>query len=417
MAVDRPFADPAFLVDPYPVYARLRSEAPVVQDAATGDWIVTGYAASIAALGDGRLSSDRTAVYLADFPEETRERLRPFARLRTDMMLFVDPPKHTRLRGLVNRAFTPRVIEALRPRIAALVDEMLAPARERGEFDVIADLAEPLPGVVIAELLGVPPVDRPAFKRWSDDFVRAIGGAVTPQIAEQAQASMLAMKEYLRDAAEERRVRPGDDLLSGLVATEAEDDRLTEDEVLATCALLLFAGNETTTNLIGNGILALLRHRDQWDRLRAEPTLIRMAVEEFLRYDSPVQGTVRVAAADLDLGDAGIGRGARVSLMLAAANRDPAQFPEPDKLDVARGERRHLAFGLGPHFCLGAALARLEGQIAIAAVVEQFPALRLMTEPPDWKPSVFFRGLRTLPVACWPSPMTHNRTMTSSVRL
>ena len=208
------------------------------------------------------------------------------------------------------------------------------------------------------------------------------------------------MRDYLRAAAAERRARPGDDLLSGLVATEAEDDRLTEDEVLATCALLLFAGNETTTNLIGNGILALLRHPDQWRRLRADPTLIRAAVEELLRYDSPVQGTVRIAADDLELAGARIGRGDRVSLMLGAANRDPAHFPDPDRLDLGRGDRRHAAFGLGPHFCLGSALARMEGQVAIAAVVEQFPALRLLTDTPRWKPSVFFRGLQTLPTAC-----------------
>jgi len=400
VAVDRPFADPAFLIDPYPTYARLRSEAPVVRDGATGDWIVTGFAAAVAALGEGRLSSDRTAAYLADLPAETRQRLAPFARMRADMMLFVDPPKHTRLRGMVNRAFTPRVVEVLRLRIAALVAELLAPARDRGELDVIADLAEPLPGVVIAELLGVPSADRPAFKCWSDDFARAIGGSVTPEMAERAQASVLAMKVYLREAAEERRLRPGDDLLSGLVAATATDDRLTDDEVLATCALLLFAGNETTTNLIGNGILALLRHRDQWDRLRADPVLIRSAVEELLRYDSPVQGTVRVAAEDLELDGARIGPGERVSVMLAAANRDPAQFPDPDGLDVARGERRHLAFGLGPHFCLGAALARLEGQIAIGGLAEQFPGLRLASEAPEWKPSVFFRGLRALPAVC-----------------
>ena len=184
MAVDRPFADPAVLADPYPTYHRLRAEAPVLRDGATGDWIVTGYAAAVAALGDARLSSDRTAAYLAAFPAETRERLQPFARLRTDMMLFVDPPKHTRLRGLVNRAFTPRVVEGLRPRIAALVAELLAPARERGGLDVIADLAEPMPGVVIAELLGVPPADRAAFKGWADDFAsgdrrrRHAGGGV-----------------------------------------------------------------------------------------------------------------------------------------------------------------------------------------------------------------------------------------------
>jgi cytochrome P450 len=378
----------------------LRAEAPVLREPTSGDWFVTGDAAAVAEGGDGRLSSDRTAVYLAGLPEATRERLRPFARARGDMMLFVDPPKHTRLRGLVNRAFTPRVVEELRPRVEALVDDLLTPARERGEIDVIADLAEPLPGVVIAELLGVPPADRPLFKRWSDDFARAIGGNVTPEIALRGQESLQAMRDYLKDAAATRRAQPADDLLGGLVAAEAEGDRLNEDELLATCALLLFAGNETTTNLIGNGLLALLRHPDQWQRLRTDPTLIRSAVEEMLRYDSPVQGTVRVARENLDLDGARIGRGDLVSLMLAAANHDPAQFPDPDRLDLDRGDRRHLSFALGPHFCLGAALARLEGQIAIAAVVTKFPALRPRSEAPQWKPSIYFRGLQTLPVVC-----------------
>jgi pimeloyl-[acyl-carrier protein] synthase len=384
VATVHPFTDSGFYANPYPTYHRLRAEAPVLRDPARGDWIVTGFAEVVAALGDARLSAETKSKSI----------------VCADMMLFLDPPRHTRLRGLVNRAFTPRVVKGLRPRVEALVADLLAPARERGELDVIADLGEPLPGIVIAELLGVPAADRPQFKRWSDDTVRAIGGQATPEVAAQAQGSMLAMWEYLRAAAADRRARPANDLLSGLVAAEAEGDRLSENELLATCILLMFGGNETTTNLIGNGVLALLRHPEQWERLRAEPDLIQSAVEELVRYDSPIQRTVRVAREDLELGDARIGRGERISLMIGAANRDPAAFPNPDRLDVGRGERRHLAFGLGPHFCLGSSLARLEGQVAIAAVVAQFPGLRLLTEAPEWKPNLNFRGLRSLPTAC-----------------
>lgn len=391
----------AFLADPYPAYHRWRAANPVQRELESGDWFVTSHAAVAAALADPRLSSDRTDSFLASFPAEAREVLGPLARVRSDMILFIDPPKHSRLRGLVQKAFTPRVIERLRPRIQQLTIEMLASAAARGELDIIADLAEPLPGIVIAELLGVPPADRPQFKSWANDFAAAIAGGLTAlEVVQRAQTSLLAMANYLSGVAAERRAHPADDLLSALVAVEEQGDVLSEHELFATSMLILIAGNETTTNLIGNGLLALMRHPDQLARLRADPDLIRFAVEELLRYDSPVQATFRIAREETSIGDVPIGRGERVTVVLGAANRDPAQFPEPDRLDLGRTDRRHLAFAHGPHFCLGAALARLEGQIAIATTLERFPQLRLATECPAWKPLFAFRGLQSLPLTC-----------------
>ncbi len=392
--------DPGFYADPYATYDRWRAETPVRWEPALRAWSVTSHAAASAALADPHLSSDRTEAYLAGFPRDTRDALGPFARARSDMMLFVDPPKHTRLRGLVQKAFTPKMIEQLRPRVEQLVRELLAPAEANGAFDLITGLAEPLPGVVIAELLGVPPADRPQFKGWALDFATAISGGVTPEVALHAQSGLLAMTEYLRPIIAERRVRPADDLLSALVAVVQQGELLSETELVATCMLLLIAGSETTTNLIGNGMLALLRNPDQLAQLRADEEGIRPAVEELLRYDSPIQASFRVAREATVIAGAPIRSGDMVVLVLGAANRDPALFPEPNRLDVGRGDRRHLSFAHGPHFCLGAALARLEGQVAITAILKTLPSMRLASDQPDWRPLFAFRGLRTLPVTC-----------------
>lgn len=392
--------DPGFFADPYATYDRWRTEAPVRWEPVLNAWCVASHAATSAALADPHLSSDRTEAYLAAFPLDAREALRPFARARSDMMLFVDAPKHTRLRGLVQKAFTPKMIEQLRPRVEQLVREFLAPAEANGGFDLIADLAEPLPGVVIAELLGVPPADRPQFKRWALDFATAISGGGMPEVALRAQTSLLAMTEYLGPIIAERRVRPADDLLSALVAVEQQGELLSETELVATCMLLLIAGSETTTNLIGNGMLALLRHPDQLAQLRAAPEGIRPAVEELLRYDSPLQASFRVAREATIIAGAPIRSGDMVVLVLGAANRDPAQFPEPNRLDIRRGDRRHLSFAHGPHFCLGAALARLEGHVAITAILKTLPGVRMVSDQPDWRPLFAFRGMRTFPVTC-----------------
>lgn len=314
------------------------------------------------------------------------------------MMLFADPPRHTRLRGLVSTAFTPRVVEGLRGLVQVIVDELLARVTPAGQLDVIADLAVPLPTMVIAELLGVPRRDCDRLKAWSDDFAAFIGGPVGRDGVGRADDAVRELSAYFSQAAERWRREPGDNLISGLVAAEGQGDSLTSEELLATCMVLLVGGHETTTNLIGNGLLALLRHPQQLRRLRNNPALIGPAVEELLRYDSPAQMTTRLAHEDLTLGGARIGAGQLVKLWLGAGNRDPARFPEPDRLDLGRTDNRHLSFGYGHHFCVGAALARLEGQVALATLVERFPGLALTGEPLEYHGTQVFRALKRLPV-------------------
>ncbi len=315
-----------------------------------------------------------------------------------NMFLVQDPPDHTRLRGLVGRAFTPTAIAAMESRIEALVAELLDTIESRGRFDLIADFAVPLPATVIAELLGVPAADLNRFKRWSDDFAVVID--IVPNADWPAlEASVTEFAAYVRELADERRAAPRDDLLSGLVARH-EGDALTEDELVATVILLIAAGHETTTNLIGNGILTLLTHPDSFTRLRADPTLAPTAVEELLRYEPPVAMTSRLAGEAMSIRGQSILAGQDAMLSLAAANRDPAAFPDPDRFDIGRTPNRHLAFGMGPHFCIGSPLARLEGRIALTRLVERFPTLRLAPDasPPAWRQSFVFRALERLPL-------------------
>jgi cytochrome P450 len=388
---------PEVLADPYPFYARLRSRDPVHRE---GDgWVLTRHADVVAALHDPRLSAARMGWDISEAPDAEREALTPLFRRLSRWMGFLDPPDHTRLRGRVYRAFTPRVIEALRPNTQQIVDGVLNTALQAGGMDVIRDLAYPLPVIVIAEMLGLPTGDRERLKRWSDDLGRFVGQFDFPR--EQLPGlvrSLVELMGYLRGVMAERRRHPGNDLISGLVAAGESGDLLDEDELLANGVLLLFAGHETTTDLIGNGMAALLRHPQQFEKLRADPLLIGSAVEEFLRYDCPAQLTVRIAREDLEIGGQAIGAGQSLILMLGAANRDPALFPEPDRLEIARRENPHVAFGYGIHFCLGAALARMEGQIAIGSMLRRLPALRLATETLEWRPSQALRGLHSLPV-------------------
>jgi pimeloyl-[acyl-carrier protein] synthase len=328
--------------------------------------------------------------------------LRPLRKLLWRMMLFSDPPAHTRLRALANRAFTPSAIERLRPRIQALVGAALDAVQAAGRMDVIADLANPLPVLVIGEMLSLPPAEREQFKRWSDDII-AFGarlGADQPGLAERALRSSRELTDYFRALVAELRRQPNDTLLSALVAAEQQGDRLTEEELLANAVLLLMNGHETTTYMIGNGLLALLRHPDQRRRLEAEAALIGPAVVELLRYDGSVQMRGVTAAEDLSIGEKRIGKGQSVLLLLGAANRDPARFADPDRLDLGRRENGHLDFGRGIHFCIGAALARTELQIAIKTVLRRMPELRLTSETLEWQtvPPIF-RGLKALPVA------------------
>jgi len=392
--------DPGFRVDPYPVYRRLTAEDPVHQTP-FGMVVLSRYRDCAALLRDPRSSSDasNSTMYQAFMagrnPEEVFGALagmRPF--------LFMDPPDHTRLRGLVQKAFTPKTVENLRPRIQELVDDLMAPALERGSMEVVEDLAYPLPVRVITEMLGVPIEDHDTFKGWS----RELAGALDPDfatpdaVAERRERAASAFVEYFQALIAERRRAPRDDLLSALITAEDEGNKLTEKELLSTLILLLVAGHETTVNLISNGVLAFCRYPDQLARVRSDPSLARGAVEEVLRYDPPVQFTARVALEDMDVSGTTIEKGAQAILLLAAANRDPEQFEKPDTFDVGRRDNHHLALGLGAHFCLGAPLARVEGQVALAAIARGVSDLALAVDAPEYKDNIVLRGLASLPV-------------------
>jgi cytochrome P450 len=390
--------DPAFQADPYPWYERLRTEDPVhLLDVhlpgleLPGLWLLTRYDDVVAVLRDDRFSADKPLLRLLDFS--------PALRVMGSTMLTADPPAHTRLRTLVGNAFTPRMIEALRPRVQAIVDELLDAVLPAGTIDLVPDFATPLPVIVIAELLGIPAADRARFKRWSDAVVVLTDGNRLLTGLPQAEQAVAELGEYLSVVFADRRQRPREDLVSALVAARDEGQGLTDDQLLGTCILLLVAGNETTTNLIGTGVRTLLRHPAQADLVREHACVARTAVEELLRYDSPVQLTSRVARVDVRIRGRVIRAGQEVDVCLAAANRDPAQFPRADELDVTRADNPHVAFGHGRHFCLGAALARLEAQIAIPTLLRRLPDLRLETEAPAWRDGFVVRGLATLPLS------------------
>jgi len=399
--VFNPF-DPAFRKDPYPTYRRLREESPAHYSDLAQTWVLSRYADCAALLRHPAASSDQTKAdgwreqVIAqglDPDEILATQTRPF--------LFRDPPDHTRLRGLVNKAFTPRVVESLRPRIESIVRELLDAAQARGEMEVVNDLAFPLPVAMICEMLGVPAEDVDRFRAWSAVAARSLDpDFVLPQDEiRQREEAFTAFREYMSALIAERRRRPREDLLSALIAAEDQGDKLTEAELLSTAILLLIAGHETTVNLIGNGTLALLRHPDQAQRLRDDPSLIRTAVEELLRYDAPVQLTARTALEDIPLPSLTLPKGRTAILLLGAANRDPDQFAHPESVDIAREDNRHLAFGMGIHFCLGAPLARVEGQVALGDLVRRFPAMHLLDDDPPYKPTFTLRGLASLRVA------------------
>lgn len=396
-AIAPDLASPAFVADPYPTYARLREHAPI-QRVRLPDgfavWLVTRYDDVVAIFKDERFVKD----YRNTLPPDQRAQFHSgpgvFAILNRHM-LDRDPPDHTRLRALVSKAFTPRMIEQLRPRIQTIADDLLQAVQDQGQMDLIDAYAFPLPITVISEMLGVPLADRDTFRRWSNVLV-----GDSPDPAGQYEAAV-GFTTYLRDLVNQRRRTPASDLISGLVQAEEQGDKLSEDELLAMLFLLLVAGHETTVNLIGNGTLALLQHPDQMQKLRDDPTLLKPAIEELLRYDGPVEtSTFRFAREDVEIGGQTIRRGEPVLVVIAAANHDPAHFAAPDQLDVTRTDNRHVAFGHGIHFCLGAPLARMEGQIAIGTLLRRMPDLRLAV-PADqlqWRPGLLIRGLQRLPV-------------------
>jgi cytochrome P450 len=390
---------PTFKANPYPTYAYLRENQPVARfetPDAPPMWLITRYDEASRILKDPRFVKNyrmvMSAEQLAMLPE-IPSLIQPLTRT----MLDLDAPDHTRLRGLVHKAFTPSLVEQMRARVQEIADSLIDAVQDKGQMDVIADFAFPLPITVIAEILGVPAADRDKFRVWSKTIVDGDFG----RDLETVVPHIVSFSDYLRAQFEERRRFPKNDLITALLQAEEQGDKLNEEELLSMVFLLLIAGHETTVNLIGNGLLLLLRHPDQLTRLRAEPGLLRTAIEEMLRCESPIEiATERYAREDIEIAGVTIPRGELVLVGLSAANRDPAQFENADTFDVTRVENRHLAFGQGVHYCLGAPLARLEGMIAITTLLRRLPHLKLAVEPEAlvWRQSLIIRGLEALPV-------------------
>jgi cytochrome P450 len=391
--------DPAVKADPYPYYRELFEKGPLVETI-WGAHLLTRHADCFNVLRDARFSSNDEHK---DGFENVAELIRQIGYedllgLLTRIMLFADPPDHTRLRRLVSKAFTPKAIEEMRPRIAALVDAILDDADARGEIEVVDDLAFRLPVTVISEMLGVPTEDHEQLRAWTSAAVAALDPSDSINELLPAADALRAMRAYFDELADQRRGALGDDLLSGMIAAEDEGDRLSRDELLDTTLLLFAAGHETTVNLISGGMLNLLTHPAELDRLRADPSLINTAVEELLRFGPPVQFTARTTTCEVEVAGKTLPKGSELVVMLAAANRDPAVFDDPHSLDIGREDNRHLSFGGGIHLCLGAPLARVEGQEAIGRLVRRFPALRLVDDQVAWKPTTTIRGPARLPL-------------------
>jgi cytochrome P450 len=388
--------DPEVLANPYPLFERLRTSAPVHWDPYLHAWIVTRYADVIDVLHT--FSANRTHT-----PEKLRAvglaEISPIAQLMVKQMLFMDPPSHTRLRSLAAHAFTPARVAVLRSHIREITGRLLDQVQNKGRMDVILDLAEPLPAIVTAEMLGVPVGDHEQLKTWSANFAEMLGNFQhNPERAPQMLRTVSDMTAYFQDAIRSQKKTPTEGLVHSLMTAEIDGDHLNEEEIVATCVVTMVGGQETTTNLIGNGVLTLLRHPQEFQRLKKDPSLVPSAVEEMLRYESPSQHTGRIAPEDRWMGDKFIRKGQAVIAVMAAANRDPERFPDPDKFDVSRQDNRHLAFGYAAHFCFGAALARVEGQEAFDALIKRMPGLELDPTPLTWRNNLGLRGLTSLQV-------------------
>ncbi len=392
-------ADPAFVADPYPVYGRLREDHPILWNPATNQWLISRHADVDRLLRDRRLG--RTYLHQATHAEIGRPEPpawhAPFHELNDVGMLDMEPPDHTRLRRLVLRAFTPRTVEAMRARIKGIVDGLIDGFGGADEVDLIADFVEPLPVTVIAELLGVPEADRHLLRPWSADFCLMYELDPPDASARKAVRASLEFGAYLRDLLAERHRRPGDDLISALAGVVDGGDTLTETELIGTCVLLLNAGHEASVNGAGNAWWTLFRHPEALARLRADPSLLSSALEELLRFDTPLSLFERWVLEPIEVEGVPIPRGGEVALLFGSANRDPAAFERPDELDLARDPNRYLSFGAGIHYCLGAPLAKLEFEIAFGTLLRRVPRLELV-EPPCWKPTFVLRGLEALRV-------------------
>jgi pimeloyl-[acyl-carrier protein] synthase len=382
----------SFREDPYTFYSDLRKTGSVHYLAQLDSYWFIGYSGASKILSDKRFGKT-----LGPSPASSQgEGGMQEAFVKT--MLFVDPPDHTRLRGLVSKAFTPKMVEGVGPRVRKIAGELLAEVDAKSGFDVISEFSFPLPAMVIAEILGVPAEDRVRFKDWSDKIIQSLDFTLPPEEHRAAYNAQLELAQYFSDLIESRRTKPQGDLVSELIRVQEEGDRLSPSELLGMCILLLVAGHETTTNLLGNGFYTLLKHPAHLSHLRDNRELMPLAVEELLRFDPPVQRTARVALEDLELEGVKLKRGALAVAVIGAANRDPEVFENPDTLNITRRDNHHLSFGKGIHFCLGAPLARLEGGIAFNALLDKFPNPELI-EKPEWKTNTLIRGLKHLKIA------------------
>jgi pimeloyl-[acyl-carrier protein] synthase len=389
--------DPEVLANPYPLFQRLRTEDPVHWDPFLHTWVVTRYADVLEVLHT--FSANRTHT-----PEKLEamqlSHMTPIAQLMVKQMLFMDPPSHTRLRSLASYAFTPQRVEVLRTHIRQIVNKLLDDVQDKGSLDIILDLAEPLPSIVTAEMLGVPVQDRDRLKFWSANFAEMLGNFQhNPERTPEILRTVQEMTAYFQETLIRMKKHPREGLVHSLMTAEIDGDRLTDEEVVANSIVTMVGGLETTTNLIGNGILTLLRNPEQLEKLRNDFSLIPSAVEEMLRYESPSQHTGRIVPQDREMGGKLLKKGQAIMAVMAAGNRDPERFPEPNRFDIMRTENRHLAFGWAAHFCFGAALARVEGQEAFTAIMTRLPNLRLRADKLVWRNNLGLRGLTTLPVS------------------
>jgi cytochrome P450 len=389
--------DPEVLADPYTLYARLRNEDPVHWDPFLHTWVITKYDDVMRVLKT--FSADRTPT-----PDQLAamglEAMGPIARVLVKQMLFMDAPAHTRIRGLAAQAFTPARVQALREQVQQIMDSLIDGLGDRREFDIIEEIANPLPAIVTAHMLGVPASDHRQLKAWSADFAEMLGNFQhNPNRIGQMLDTVEAVSAYFRAAIADQRSNPRGGLVHALLTAEIDGDRLTEEEVVANCIVTMVGGQETTTNLIGNGLLTLFRNPEAKARIMNDPSVLGAAIEELLRYESPSQHTGRIAPADVEIGGKLIRKGQAVLAVMAAANRDPDQFSNPDSLDFTRSENRHLAFGWAAHFCFGAPLARLEAQIAFPTILRRLQNLRLNTDRLNWRFNLGLRGLTALPAS------------------
>jgi hypothetical protein len=390
------------LQDPYPTYARMHEEGPLHYVDVGNKWAVWSifsHAECSSIAKDPRLSAKRAKQMLLPLPLSRQAEFSELARMFSLWLIFMDPPEHTRLRKLLNKGFLAAALEGLRPQVEAIVDQMLKPLQHGSEVDLMREFANPLPIRIILEMLGIPQELRDTFVEWSRAIAAFRGNPNrTVEEAKAAQDALVELTEFFRKTVAERRRNKGNDLISLLIDIEEEGEVLTEEELYAQCIALLFAGHETTRNLIGNGMYTLLQHPEETEELREKPDMIRQAVEEILRYESPVQFTARVLKEDIEVCGQRIPKKWTILCMLGAANRDPKKFNEPNRLNLKRLNNEHLAFSAGPHFCIGAQLARLEGQVALLNLAQRFPKMKLTGPKPEWASTFGLRGLKSLPV-------------------